>query len=126
MFSKKLLWAFLFIFIFLSLSALITNMPAKKNKRVFKEISKYFPYEITKEFGGLDIVDKRSGEDLDIANEKVFIAYDSMLREWGKKHLRLEGNRLYIYNDKNETAGVIDLKNEEEVKWVKEFFFQQR
>jgi len=39
MFDKKLIWAFLFIFIFLSVSALFENMPAPKNKRVYVSIS---------------------------------------------------------------------------------------
>ncbi len=123
MFSRKLLWGFAFIFIFLSVTALITNMPQKKNKRVYKEITKYFPYEFKKEFGGLDIVDKRNGKDLDIANEKVFIAYDEMLKKWGKTHLKLKNRSLLILDDNGKVIKTIELKNESEKKWVETFFF---
>ena len=123
MFSKRLLIAFLFIFIFLSAVALITNMPQKKNIRVYNEIMKYFPYKIQKEFGGLDIVDKRTGKDLDIANEKVFLALDEMLKKWGKTHLVLKGDELQILDDNKNVVKIIKLKNQKEVKWVKEFFF---
>ncbi len=121
MFSKKLIWAFLFIFIFLSITALLENMPAPKNKRVYEAILPYFPYKITKELGGIDIVDKRSGKDLDIANAKVYQAYDELLRKWGKTHLRLDGNKLIILDDNQKPLKTLTL-NEKEKKWVKEFF----
>ena len=123
MFSKRLLIGFFFIFIFLSAIALITNMPQKKNTRIYKEIMPYFPYKIQKEFGGLDIVDKRTGEDLDISNEKVFLAFDDMLKKWGRKHLKLENNRLLVLDDSGKVVKTIELKNDNEIKWVKEFFF---
>ena len=125
MFSRKLFFAFFFIFIFLSVVALITNMPEKKNIRVYKEISKYFPYEIKKEFGGLDIVDKRTGKDLDVANEKVFLAFDDLLKKWGKTHLKLENNTLLVLDDNGKIIKKIKLKNEKEKKWVETFFFSQ-
>ena len=121
MFSKKLLWAFLFIFIFLSITALLENMPAPKNKRVYEAILPYFPYKITKELGGIDIVDKRTGKDLDIANAKVYQAYDEFLRKWGKTHLRLDGNKLLILDENQKVLKSLTL-NEKEKKWVKEFF----
>ena len=122
MFSKKLLWGFAFIFIFLSVVALLTNMPQKKNVRVYKAIVQYFPYKIEKEFGGLDIVDKRTGEDLDIANAKVFIAFDEMLKEWGKKHLILDGKTLYVIDDSGKKIATIKLQNDKEIAWVRNFF----
>jgi len=122
MFSRKLFFGFFFIFIFLSAVALITNMPQKKNLRVYNEIMPYFPYKIQKEFGGLDIVDKRTGEDLDIANEKVFLAFDDMLKKWGKTHLELKGDKLLILDDNKKVIKSITL-NEKEKSWVKNFFF---
>ncbi len=121
MFSKKLIWAFLFIFIFLSITSLLENMPAPKNKRIYEAILPYFPYKITKELGGIDIVDKRTGKDLDIANAKVYQAYDAMLQKWGEKHLKLAGNKLLILDDQGKTLKTITL-NQKELAWVKEFF----
>lgn len=122
MFSKKLLWGFAFIFIFLSVVALLTNMPEKKNKRIYTELIKYFPYKLKKEFGGLDIVDRRSGKDLDVANEKVFIVYDELLKKWGKKHLILSGYELIVLDDNGKEIARIRLKDQHEVDWVKHFF----
>ncbi len=123
MFSKKMIYGFLFIFIFLSFSYLILNMPEQKNERVYNEILKYFPYEIKKEFGGLDIVDKRDGKDLDVANTKVFLAYDELMKRWGKDHLELKGDELIIKDDTNKSVEIVKLQNSDEKKFVKSFFF---
>ncbi len=123
MFSRNLLLGFLFIFIFLSAVALITNMPEKKDVKVYKEVLKYFPYKIKKEFGGLDIEDKRTGEDLDVPNSKVFLAYDDLLKKWGKKHLKLQNNTLIVLDDNGQKKGEIKLETQKDIDWVKKFFF---
>ncbi len=122
MFSKKLVLAFLTLFLFLSISALIQNMPAPKNKRVYEEILPYFPYKIEKELGGIDIVDKRTGEDLDIANSKVYLAFDDLLKKWGKTHLKLENKELIILDDNGKEVKRVQLQNPKEVEWVINFF----
>ncbi len=122
MFSKRILWGFLFIFIFLSAVALITNMPEKKDVRVYKEIVKYFPYKIKKEFGGLDITDTRTNKDLDVPNAKVFVIYDDLLKKWGKTHLKLQNSTLIILNDDKSERAKISLKNNKDIEWVKNFF----
>ncbi len=122
MISKRLAWAFLAVFLLLSFTALISNMPEAKNKRVYEAILPYFPYKITKELGGIDIVDKRTGKDLDIANAQVYLAFDAMLKKWGKKHLILDGYDLYILDDQGKKIAKIHLQNPEEVEWVKKFF----
>ncbi len=122
MFSKKLLWALAFIFIFLSVMALLTNMPQKKEKRVYNQILETFPYEIQKEFGGLDIVDKRTGKDLDVPNAKVYLIFDELMKKWGKTHIRLAGDTVEVLDDQNRTVKKIKLKNRAEEKYIKEFF----
>ena len=122
MFSKKIVIGIMLIALFLSISALITNMPEKKNKRVYSEIVKFFPYEFKKKIAGIDIVDKRTGKDLGIANSKVFLAFDDMLKKWAKTHLELKNNHLIIYDDKHEQKKEIKL-NTEEKKWVLKFFY---
>jgi len=121
MFSKRLLLAFLAVFLFLSITALISNMPAKKNKRIYNELLQYFPYKLKKELGGLDIVDTRTGKDLDVANAKVFLAYDELLRKWAKKHLILKNKLLLILDDNGHLLKKIKL-NDKEKSWVEEFF----
>jgi len=122
MFSKKLFLAFLSLFIFLSFVSLIVNMPEKKNKRVYKEILKDFPYKIKKEFGGLDIVDKRTNKDLDVANSKVFLIFDDLLKKWGKEHLILQKNNLLVLDNNKKVIRKIELKNQKEIEFIKKFF----
>ena len=121
MFSKKIVYILMAIFAFLSISALIVNMPEAKDKKVMAKITPYFPYELTKTFGGLDIKDKRTGERLKVANAKVFLAYDAKLKEWGKTHLKLEGNTLNILDD---NGNVIDRMKVDanDLAFVKKFF----
>ncbi|WP_200763998.1 hypothetical protein [Nitrosophilus alvini] len=122
MFSRKMMYGFLFIFLFLSFAFLYQNMPEPKNKRIYNEILEYFPYEITKEFGGLDIVNKKTGEDIDVANAKVFIVFDDLLKKWGKDHIKLEGNTIRVLDDNNKTVKTIEIKDEKELRFVLDFF----
>ncbi len=123
MFSKKMVWVLMAVFAFLSISTLIINMPEKKDRHVIEKISAYFPYEITKTIGGLDILDKKSGEKLKIDNAKVFLAFDDLLKKWGATHLKLKDHTLIILNDQNQTVDKMHL-DEKELKFVKEFFFK--
>ncbi|BAF70883.1 hypothetical protein [Nitratiruptor sp. SB155-2] len=122
MFSRKILWAFFFAFLFVSFIAFYSNLPEPKNKRVYTELLQYFPYKIEKELGGIDIVDKRTGKDLDIANAQVYLAYDAMLKKWGKTHLRLKGSNLIVLDDTGKEIGQITLHTQKEVAWVRKFF----
>ncbi len=123
MFSKKMVWVLMAVFAFLSISTFIINMPEKKDRHVIEKISAYFPYEITKTIGGLDILDKKSGEKLKIDNAKVFLAFDDLLKKWGATHLKLKDHTLIILNDQNQTVDKMHL-DEKELKFVKEFFFK--
>ena len=121
MFSKKLVWAMFFGFLFVSFAFFYGNLPAPKNKRVYEAILPYFPYKIKKELGGIDIVDTRNNKDLDVNNAQAYMVYDQLLQKWGKKHLRLEGNDLLILDDQNKVVKKLVLSSKERA-WVKKFF----
>ncbi len=123
MFGKKTLYALMAVFAFLSISALTMNMPEKKDPAVLAKIKPYFPYELTKTVGGLDLLDKRTGEKLKLENAKVFLAYDHYLQEWGKTHLKLDGDTLVILDDKGQKVDTMQL-NPRQLSFVKRFFFQ--
>lgn len=123
MFSKKMIWALMAIFAFLSISTLISNMPEKKDKHVIEKISAYFPYEMTKTIGGLDILNKKTGEKLKVDNAKVFLAFDDLLKKWGGSHLKLKNSTLIILDDNNRTVDTMHL-DQKEISFVKEFFFK--
>lgn len=121
MFSKKIVYVLMVVFAFLSISALVVNMPEAKDKKVIEKIAPYFPYEMTKTFGGLDLMDKRTGERLKLDNAKVFLAYDHYLKEWGEKHLRLEGDTLVILDDDGKQVDSMKL-DPKDLAFVKNFF----
>lgn len=123
MFSKKTVYILMAVFAFLSISAFIVNMPEKKDPAVMAKIKPYFPYEMTKTFGGLDMIDKRTGERLKLDNAKVFIAYDHYLKKWGKSHLKMQGNRLLILDDNGTVVDQMDL-NQKDLAFVRHFFFE--
>ncbi len=123
MFSKKMVWALMAIFAFLSISTFISNMPEKKDKHVIEKISAYFPYEMTKTIGGLDILNKKTGEKLKVDNAKVFLAFDDLLKKWGGSHLKLKDSTLIILDDNNRTVDTMHL-DQKEISFVKEFFFK--
>ena len=122
MFSKKTVYILMAVFAFLSISALMMNMPEKKDKKVIAKIAPYFPYEITKTFGGLDLKDKRTGKRLKLANAKVFLAYDDYLKKWGKTHLKLQGSTLIILDDNGKKVDQMAL-DAKDLAFVKHFFF---
>ena len=109
MFSKKTLILLSVVFLFLSIMALVVNMPEHKDKAVMTKLKPYIPYELTKTLGGLDIVDKRTGKKLKIDNAKVFIALDEFTKRWGKTHLRIENDTLLILDDNNKTIDRMQL-----------------
>jgi len=122
MFSKKLIYFMMIIFAFLSITTLIVNMPEKKDAQVIEKLKPYFPYEITKTIGGLDLIDKKTKEKLKVDNAKIFLSYDHYFKEWGKDHLHLQGSKLIILNDDKVKVDEINLKPHQ-LSFVKRFFF---
>ncbi len=121
MFSKKTIWILMAVFAFLSIMALVVNMPEKKDDAVMAKLKPYVPYELTKTVGGLDIIDRHTGEKMKIDNAKVFIAMDSFTKKWGKNHLRVEQNTLIILDDDNKSVDSMPLTPAQRA-FVKRFF----
>lgn len=123
MFSKKIFILLSVVFLFLSIMALVVNMPENKDKTVMKKLRPYIPYELTKTVGGLDIVDKRTGKKMKIDNAKVFIALDDFTKKWGKTHLRLQTDTLLILDEENKTIDTMQLTPTQR-NFVRHFFFK--
>ena len=121
MLSKTTIWILVVVFSYLSIMALVVNMPEKKDPAVMAKLEPYIPYEITKTIGGLDILDRRTDEKLKIDNAKVFIAMDSFTKKWGKNHLRVENDTLIILDDANKTVDTMPLTPSQRV-FVHQFF----
>ena len=119
MFSKKIIIAIGFIILFLSITTLLINMPAKKDKALMQAISPYLPFKLTKTLGGLDIIN--NGKRMHLENSKVYTTYDKLLKKWGQKHLFLRNSTLIIVNDSNKTLKSIKL-NPKQIAFIHHFF----
>lgn len=97
-------------------------MPQEKNKRVYSLLKAYMPYELEKKVGGFSIVTKTTGKKENPPSSEVMLRLDELEKKWGKSHLKLvNGNLIILDNSKNE-IGNIKLNNNNEIKWIENFF----
>ena len=111
-----------FAFLILSILAFYQAKPSAKNQRIYAIIKEYSPYYLEKRLGGLRILSK---EDKEFKEEPssidIFKRLEELEREWGKRHLKLKGNKLLILKD-NKIVKEIELKNKDEIEFVKRYY----
>lgn len=120
--SNLLLLGFFLGFIIIGGLAMKDSMPQDKDKRVYAAMKPYMPYELEKRIGGFYIVTKMTGDKEKPPATEVMIRLDELEKEWGKTHLKLEGQTLVILDNKSKVVKKLELNDHLEVKWVKEFF----
>ncbi len=121
---KKILFIALSIaFLFYGFVAYRQSIPEHKNKRVYQILKKYSPYYLEKRLGGLQI---RSKEDKEFKekpdNMEVFHRLDKLEKEWGRKHLKLDGKMLEIHDKSGKIIDTVKLKNGSELSFVRSFY----
>ncbi len=97
-------------------------MPDAKEARIYKEIQLYSPYKMEKRMGGLEIVDKRDGRKEKPSNAEVFHRMDELEKEWGNKHLRIEGSNVYVIGENNQTITQIFIETPKEKEFLQTFY----
>lgn len=117
-----LLFGFFAIFMFLGVMALKDGMPANKNERVYTILQKHMPYTLEKRVGGYSIVSKITGIKEKPPAKDLFPRLEQLEKIWGKDYLKLEKNILIVLNDEKKEVSRIELKNPEEISWVKSYF----
>jgi len=120
--SNLLLLGFFLGFLIIGGLAMKDSMPADKDKRVYAAMKPYMPYELEKRIGGFYIVTKMTGDKEKPPATEVMIRLDELEKEWGKTHLKLEGQTLVILDDKSKVVKKLELNDHLEVKWIKDFF----
>jgi len=121
--NKLLPIALLVAFFAFGLNVFLQSKPSHKNARVYKIVKEYSPYYIEKRFGGLEILSKKDKEFKEKpSNENFFKEYEKLEREWGQKHLKLNGNKVTIFDDNNKTLKVFELKTEDEINFIKSYY----
>jgi len=122
-FNKFLPIALFLGFLFAGIALFIQAKPSHKNARVYKIVRKYSPYYLEKTIGGLNIKkkgDKKFKESPD--NAKLFKRFEFLEKEWGKKHLKLIGTTLEIFDNNNSIVKKIELKNKNEINFAKKYY----
>ena len=122
MFRKYFPLFLLFAFLTLSIIAFLNSKPTSKNERIYKIVKHYSPYYLDKRLGGLKILSK---EDKEFKEEpsamELFKRLEELEKEWGKRHLKVEGDRLIILKD-NKIVKEVKLENEEEKKFIAQYY----
>ena len=120
--KKLLVLAFFVIFMFLGIMALKDSMPEPKNERVYTILQKHMPYTLEKRVGGYSIVSNETGVKENPPAKDLFLRLEQLEQQWGKEFLKLENNTLIILDKDKNKVDKIDLKTNEEINWVKEYF----
>ncbi len=120
--SNLLLLGFFLGFIIIGGIAMKDSMPEEKDKRVYKALKPFMPYDLEKRIGGFYIVTKLTGNKEKPPSSEVMKRLDELEKEWGVSHLRLEGETLVILDDNKKVINKLQLSDHLEIKWVKEFF----
>jgi len=109
-------------FFILGFISLQRAMPEHKSERIYKAISVFSPYQFKKAIGGLHIVNTATGEKEKPDAASVMHRMDELQKEWGKKHLKVTKDAVIVYNDKGVEIKKIAFENEQEKKWVEQFY----
>lgn len=123
--SKKnnnlLLLGFLVGFFIIGYVSFKDALPQEKNQRVYTMLQPYLPYTIEKRLGGFTIIDKKTGDKEKPPASEALKFMDSLDKQWGKTHLKLQDNVLAILDDSQEIIKQFEITPEEK-KWVENFF----
>ncbi len=98
------------------------SKPEDKNKRVYTELKEFIPYSLEKRFGGITILSTKNDIKEKPPASQIFHRLDELEKLWGKTHLKLDGNSLTVLGDDNKTVKTINLQNESEIAYIKNFF----
>ena len=121
--NKKIIFIGVIVAFFaMGFLAMERAMPQKKEERIYKAITLYSPYKLEKSMGGLSIVDSRSGTKEKPSAAEVYLRLDEVQKNWGAKHLQLEGENVLVLGDNNQTVTSIHVENEKEMAFVHSFY----
>ena len=120
--GKYLMIAFTVVFLMIGAKAFFDAQPEYREKRVYTLIKPHIPYTLEKKVSGLLIRNTKTDEKIEPKPSDLYHVLDGLEKDWGKTHLRLQGDLLTIVDDNNKTIQTITLQNEDERVYIHEFF----
>ena len=122
-FSTKIVVALGLLMIFLTMVAFILGKPPYRDKRIYQIVRSFEPYVIEKSLGGLKILSKTAPKFKEEPSAVDFYKrLEELDRQWAAKHLRLQGDRLEILDDRGKVLKTLTLQNEKERRFVQEYY----
>lgn len=110
-------------FLLVALVAFFQSKPATKNARIYQAVKHYSPYYLDKRLGGLTILSREDETFKEKpANMTLYKELERLERNWGKSHLRIEGENLLILDDNASIKARIPLKTDEERQFVHHYY----
>lgn len=120
---KKAIFAgVIFAFFVLGVLSMQRALPQTKETRIYEAIKVYSPYKLEKRIGGLTIIDTQAGTKEKPSTEEVLHRLDELEQEWGKSHLKIEGNEVLVLGDNNQTVVKIFIETEQERAFLIKFY----
>jgi len=122
-FNKYLPIALFIAFFIFGLNVFLQSRPTAKNERVYKIVKEVSPYYIEKRFGGLEILKKNDKEFKEKpSNEAFFKRFEELERQWGKKHIKVSGDRVLISDDKGNKLKEFNIKEKSERDFLNRYY----
>ncbi len=120
--KRALFVGFLLAFLVLGFVAMQRAMPEAKEERIYKAIKIYSPYKLEKIVGGLAIIDIRTGNKEKPGAAEVLLRYDELDKQWGSRHLRVEGNHVIVLGEHNQSITKIFIETPKEREFLRTFY----
>ncbi len=93
---------------------------------IYRDIKLYSPYYLEKRFGGLEIVSRADSSFKEKPdNLEVFHRLEALEREWGREHLKVDGETLIIF-DSNGTVAKIPIRSDMDREFLRKFYGRYR
>ena len=119
--SRYLPIALILAFSLISFNAYLDSKGEKKNE-IYLKIKEYSPYYFEKSLGGLVIKSKVNKDFKEKpSNMQVFHEMDRLQKEWGKKHLKIDGENLIIHENEK-VIKTIKINNKKELDFLHRFY----
>ncbi len=121
-YSKYLAIALGLGFFLIALVAFLNGQPESRDKQLYSQLKPYIPYKIEKKMSGLYILDTQTGKKIEPSNLEVYNVLDNLEKDWGAKHLRIEGDKLIVIDDLNRTVTTIKIPSRKAAEWAHKFY----